>query len=155
MYRKIIRNVCVIKRNKVQNHTNPFVLDLGYSRHKNDREMPFQNQWIRRSKIPMIDDDTRHVVIEVLCDTWNWKSTHAKSYESISHESTLPQLIGGFESHGGRDYEILSQHLVRLIRSNRWTISDRSIIQIFKEIHTLTHLALRTARAFFYRITYI
>lgn len=40
------------------------------------------------------------------------------------------------------DYEILSQHLVRLIRPDWWIIPDRSVTQIFKKINAMTHLIL-------------
>jgi len=46
------------------------------------------------------------------------------------------------------DYEILSQYLVRLIRPNRWTIPDRSVIRIFKEIHAVTYVALQQEHFF-------
>lgn len=67
---------------------------------------------------------------------WNWESGVRRA---IRIDLTLPQLTGGIRITVG-DYEILSQHLVRLIRPDRWAIPDRSVIRIFKEIHALTHL---------------
>jgi len=59
-------------------------------------------------------------------------------WRAIRIDLTLSQLTRGIWTTVS-DYEILSQHFVRLIHSDSWVIPDRSVIQIFKEIHVLTH----------------
>lgn len=60
------------------------------------------------------------------------------SHTNRSHALAVNQ---GNLNHTVSDYEILSQHFVRLICPDSWVIPDRSVIQFFKEIHALTHLA--------------
>lgn len=99
-------------------------------------------------------------------DRWRCASTHRYSWYYTVHE-TGSRRVRPYESisrsHSYRlaerrrgegdqnhwevgDYEILSQHLVRLIRPDRSAMPHRSVIQTFKEIHVLTHVTLRRSR---------
>lgn len=76
-----------------------------------------------------------------VCETFGSQS--APGYTNRSHALAVSR---GHLNHTASDYEILSQHFVRLIRPDSWVIPDRSVIQIFKEIHALTHLVPPTTR---------